>query len=119
MALLEIVAGALVKKMVDVAWNRASKKDLNAALGRIYGKWEKVFHIEERQLKRVFEDFFCRKPVLEEIAKLAHGEHARVNLDTLGEQLRESFEWMGASGLGVDMDPEIDEWVRELKAALQ
>src|SRR5258708_36630331 len=26
---------------------------------------------------------------------------------------------MGCSGLGVDMDPEIDEWVRDLKAVLE
>jgi hypothetical protein len=117
--LIEKVAAGLLVKVVGAAWAKVFGKD---ALAGIYRKWQGSFQspeVGERKLNQAFEEFFGRKPVTDELAKVGRDQYAQVKFEVLIEQLRESFEMAGCPAPKGDLHGEIDSWVRDLKAMVE
>jgi len=93
--LIEKVVAGLLVKVLGAAWDKAFHKD---ELAGIYRRWQESFQSPEageREIDRAFEEFFGRKPVTDELAKVLRDRYAKVDFEVLIEQLRESFRWAG------------------------
>jgi len=105
--------------VLGAAWDKAFHKD---ELAGIYRRWQESFQSPEageREIDRAFEEFFCREPVTDELAKVLRDRYAKVDFEVLIEQLRESFEWAGCPEPEGDVYAEIDGWIRDLQGMIE
>ena len=118
----EKIAAALLPKLIGAFANQMSKKEWDAAWQRVYDRWRDSFQVPEageEKLNAAFEDFFSRKPVLDELQKVGRDQYQHIDLDILSDQLQESFSWAGLPPPNGNIPAEIERWFRDLKEMLE
>jgi formylglycine-generating enzyme required for sulfatase activity len=113
------VASALFSKGVGFVVGKIKAED---AIATVYREFEKSFQDLDQpddKLNSVFAEFFCRKRVGKELAKLRRDGYKDVDFKVLGEDLRGSFEFAGCPPPDGNLSQEIDSWVGELRELLK
>jgi hypothetical protein len=113
------VASALFSKAVGLVAGKIKPED---AIATVYSYFEKSFQDPDRpedKLNTAFVEFFCRKRVVKELAKLRRDRYKDIDFKVLEEELRGSFEFAGCPLPDTNLSQEIDSWVGELRELLK
>ena len=116
------VAADLFSKLLGGAWNAVARKTPGAVFAGIYRQWRDDLaeaEADDEKLAAAFEEFFSRKPTIQELGKLLRNQYARVDFQVLEEQLRESCKWAGCPVPRSDLHEALYRWVRDLRTVLE
>ena len=116
------VAADLFSKLLGGAWNAVARKTAGAVFAGIYRQWRDDLaeaEADDEKLAAAFEEFFSRKPTIQELGKLLRNQYARVDFQVLEEQLRESCKWAGCPVPRSDLHEALYRWVRDLRTVLE
>src|SRR4051794_27800376 len=78
----EKIASTVLPKLIGPAVDKLTRKRWDAAWAGVYGRWESSFqspNAGEEKLNAAFEEFFCRKPVIDELAKVSRDQYRDVD----------------------------------------
>ena len=80
------VAADLFSKLLGGAWNAGARKTPGAVFAGIYRQWRDDLaeaEADDEKLAATFEEFFSRKPTIQELGKLLRNQYARVDFQVL------------------------------------
>ncbi len=114
------VASVLFSKAVGLVAGKIKAED---AIATIYGKWRDSFQDrdgDEEKLNTAFQEFFCRKNVTDEFAKVGRDQYAKVDFNVLEGELRKCLDYAGPPARDHDrLRKGLEAWVSDLRAMLE
>jgi hypothetical protein len=112
-------AGRLLASAVEAAWTNLFGLSAGPAFHKLQQEWrDELVGQYGKKYATALQEFFARKTVLDELAKVRDDRLDQVDFDLLDAELRDCFRWAGTPALG-NARRHLRRWWRDLEALIQ